>query len=246
MRKIVLSILIVPVAMLALATPALAAPAAIPDRLHVQIWPEQDGQGRTSMLLLESAEYPKSLKLPIQVKFALPKGARVQWAGEVFGGSDTSKDVAAKYKVNPKSDYDEVVFTLTKARIAQVESDWSGLAINGDKRTVRLDWIQRYPAKSVYFAFKTPAGAQAPAMNPPIAYTDKDGDGLVFYGSGPLKLAVGQKQTVTLSYSIGPASGAESSSSSNLPLVVLVVVLGGGAILLTLYTQARKTSKTSS
>lgn len=224
-------------AALALAVVPQTAQAAIaPDRLHVQLWPEQqDG----STLLLESAEYPARMKLPQVVKMALPKGALVQWAGEIFKGNDPSKDIGAKYKINPKKDYDEIVFTLTKTRAAQVEATLTGLKRVGAKRTLAFTWLQAYPAGTVDFAFKTPKGATGPFMTPSIAYQDKDADGLSFYGTGPMLLKVGQKQEVGISYQVAQASGT-AGSGSNLALGLLVVGIGGGGIALTLYRQAQK------
>ncbi len=224
------------VALLTLLLPATALAATAINQLHVQIWPEEQAG---STLLLVSAVYPANMKLPQPVKLALPKGAQVQWAGEVFGGKDAAKDLEARYKLNPKKDYDEITFTLTKARIAQVEASIAPVTSDGTKRSLSLNWVQAYPSGTVDFAFKTPAGSTGAYMNPPVAYQDKDSDGLQYYGSGPMSIPVGKTQQVTISYNQG-AAGGSAASNSNLTLGILVLVIGGGGIGLVLYNQARK------
>lgn len=222
---------------------ALAAPA--PEALHVQMTP----LSANSLLFLESAEYAKDAPLPIPVKLAVPKGARVSWAGEVLGG-DVSKDITARYGVTPKKDYDEVAFTLAKTRSAQVEAEWSGVTVKGDLSEISLAWVQRYPAGQVDFGFKAPVQDSVVKMTPSWTRSSKDSDNLSFYVTEPVSLPVGGKLDVTISYTGRPSApgqesqpsqqGTSSGIGADAALPLLVVLVGGGAVALTIFLQVKK------
>lgn len=224
-------------------TVALAVPAT--QYLHIQLWPET----ATQIMFLESAEYSPATKLPATVKLAIPKGAQIQWAGEVLGG-DASKDIQAAYKLNRKKDYDEVVFSLTKGKAAQVEALWNGVTRKGNTSVITLDWVQRYPAAKVDFGFKAPAQNSSVKTNPDWAVTNAGLDKLRFYVTAPMTLGVGDKKTFSVTYTGTPTSGGQSqtkgnqplgdgttSSSSNASLVILLVLVVGGAVAATIYVK---------
>jgi hypothetical protein len=220
--------------------PTAFAAEAVPKALNVQMTPEEGDH----MLFLESAEYAPNTPLPITVKFVMPKGATVSWAGEVFGG-DPSKDIQAKPVVTPKKDYDEVSFTLTKARAAQLEADWHGLRKEKDKTVIVLPWIQAYPAEKVLFGFKAPTADSVVKMTPPWKHANVDSDKLRFYVTDPMELPVGKKLQVKISYT-GKATGkageqaAAGADLTDKALLIFVALIAGGAIAATIWTQMRK------
>lgn len=196
------------------AAPAFAAP--IPDQLSIQVWPEYNDN---QVLLMESVKYPADTPLPIEVKMAIPKGAKVTWAGELLGG-DASQDIQATPKITPKDDYDEVAFTLTKARAAQVEAGWSGLTIKDQDRSLTLKWVQRYESKTTEFGLKAPSQSTEVNMSPAPAKQGKSQDGLQGYFTAPQSLAVGQAQDFVVSYKrsvTGPSVSQQPAQQTGAP-----------------------------
>ena len=78
-------------------------------------------QEGASNLLIISGQLPDSAKLPAKVELAVPAGSEIQWAGEILGG-DVSNDPSVDYKVESRDGSDIYSFTLTKARIGQIEA----------------------------------------------------------------------------------------------------------------------------
>lgn len=181
-------------ALLTIQTEAMAA--AVPDELHISLWPEYNDN---QIMFMEGVRYSESTPLPIEVKMAVPKGASVIWTGDLMGG-DAAQDVAATPKVNPMPDYDEVVFTLTKSRTGQLEAQWPALKVNGQEREINLEWTQRYEAKRVTFDLRVPTQATDIKMSPPASTTGVIMTQQEFIDVAPLNLAVGQKQDFNITY----------------------------------------------
>lgn len=224
--------------------PALQSSAAsgavpAPPKVHVQI----SIVSKTDVLFLESVDYPKGTPLPIPVKVDIPKGAQVAWAGEVFGG-EVTKDIAANYKLTPRKDYDEVSFTLNKARSAQVEANWHAVKTKGAESVIAFPWVQRYPAEFVNFGFKSPTLDSVVKMTPPWKDSNIDRDKLRFYVTGPLRLPAGKKLDVKISYTgkggAGQAGQGASGGLANSAILILVVLIAAAAIGATIFTQVRK------
>ena len=195
MNKTLLLLLIVMIAVFAVA-PAAALAAPIPEELHISLWPEYDDN---QVLFLEGVRFPDNMPLPIEVKMAVPKGMTVIWVGELLGG-EAAQDVEATHKTNPKDDYEEVVFTLTKSRIGQLEAQWSGLKIDGKAREINLEWVQRYEAKQVTFDFRVPTQTSDIKISPPAGTPGGSAKGQEFISMAPMNLTVGQKQNFTITY----------------------------------------------
>jgi hypothetical protein len=226
----------------------------VPGSLVVSIWPEYSD---TQVFLLEQEELPASATLPAEVRFALPKGASLAWAGEISGTGDTSKDQQAIAKVNHLPDYEEVVFQLTKSRVAQVEANWAGLVSNGNKRSVTINWVQRYPAVRTLFGFQEPSQATNIKMSPAVAFVRQSTQGFKIHQTGPHSLAVGEALKVQITYDRGittPSVGATGApvqaatataaggptSPISAPLVILILVLGAIGIGAIVYFDSRR------
>lgn len=241
-RRAILLLALLVLALAAGAVPAMAAPP--PQKLHIQLWPET----QSDIFFLESADYPQNTPLPIQVKMAIPQGARVVWAGEIVGGP-ASNDIESKYQVNKKKDYDEIVFTLTKARSAQVEAGWQAAKQVGGESVVTLPWVQRYPAGTVDFGFKAPTQDSVVKMTPKWTITNAGKDNLRFYLTPPMTLAVGKKVDLRISYTGQPGQksqqgqptgGTGTGGSSDKALAFFVVLIAGGAVAATIFVKTRK------
>ncbi|MDP2211776.1 MAG: hypothetical protein Q8J63_08575 [Candidatus Aquicultor sp.] len=235
MNKTLILFLIVMMAVFAV-TPAAALAAPIPDELHISLWPEYDDN---QVLFLEGVRFSDNTPLPIEVKMAVPKGMTVIWVGELLGG-EAAQDVEATHKTNPKDDYDEVVFTLTKSRIGQLEAQWAGLKVDGKARELNLEWVQRYGAKQVTFDFRVPTQTSDVKMSPPASTPGGSTKGEEFISVAPMKLAVGQKQNFTITYQRstnapsvseqpaqqqpGTPAGKSTTSSAAIAIIVFAVI----------------------
>lgn len=236
------------VSLLVVLAGAVPAQAAVPDKLHIQLWPET----ATDVFFLESATYAQGTPLPISVKMAIPKGARVVWVGEILGGPPAN-DIESKYRVNPKKDYDEITFTLRKSREAQVEAGWRGVTSKGNQNLVTLRWVQRYPAGAVDFGFKGPTPDSVVKMTPAWRSTNTSRDNLRFYVTAPMKLPVGKKVELKISYTGQPSrqgsqgqqgqSTGQSGGSSDKGLIVFLALIAGGAVALTIFAKTRKSDE---
>lgn len=252
LKKFSMIITLVIIIAVGLQVPAMANP--IPVNHVVSLWPEYDDN---QVLFMEGVELPASTPLPAEVKVAIPKGASVIWAGEIMGG-DASQDIQATHKVNPKDSYDEVVFTLTKSRKAQVEAKWVALTVNGQERTLTLDWIQRYPAEQTTFVFRVPTQASDIKMSPPEGRATSQGQPQEFRETEPMRLEIGQKQAFTITYkrntnvpSIsdqqaqqqpGQPQGAASNSSSNDVATIVLVLIAATVVVALFYLKSKHIS----
>lgn len=234
------------VSMIALVIGQSAALAAIPDTTYLRVWPEySDNQ----VLFLEAIQLSPVTVLPVEVKAAIPKGASIVWVGEILPQGDPSQDPEAAYKINPKDDYDEVVFTLTKSRMGQIEARWNGLKIDGANRVLNLDWTQHYESKQVIFELREPSAASDIKLTPPAATLDTAPDGAKFHQTAPLSLAVGQKQNFQVTYKRSTntptaseqsgvqqqGAGAQSTPQSNSIASLIVVAIVVGVIVFAIY-----------
>lgn len=102
---------------LAIGVPAaLAAPATQWESISLNLSADAD-----TPLLMISGKLPDSTALPATVALSVPAGAEVQWVGEVLGG-DPAADPTATPTKTTSGGYDIYTFTVTKARIAQIEA----------------------------------------------------------------------------------------------------------------------------
>jgi len=95
---------------------ALAAPVTQWETISLNLSTDAD-----TPLLMVSGKLPDGTALPATVTLAVPAGAEVQWVGEVLGG-DPSADLAATPTKTTRGELDIYEFTLTKARVAQIEA----------------------------------------------------------------------------------------------------------------------------
>lgn len=231
----------------------------IPEGHRVSVWPEyNDNQA----LFMQGVFYAPTTPLPIEVKMAIPKGASVVWAGELAGTGDPAQDVQATPKINPKADYDEVVFTLTKHRAAQVEAKLLNAFVkNGQERNLTLNWTQQYPTKETVFMFRAPSQTSDIKMNIPENPASVSQKAQGYYETQPMVLAVGQKQVFNVTYKrstdvptandlsaqaqqgqTGQQQGAPAApaggGSSNVALILLGAI-GVAVVAFVLYTKSK-------
>lgn len=235
---------------------SMAMASVVPDTTYLRVWPEYDDN---QVMFLEAVSLPPTTTLPAEVKVAIPKGASIIWVGELLQG-DPAQDPEAVYKVNPKDDYDEVVFTLTKSTFGQVEARWNGLTVDGLNRTLNLDWTQKYESRQIIFEFREPSQASDVKLTPPAAKVDAAPDGSKFYQTAPVALGVGQKQSFQATYKRStdaptaagqqtqPAQQGGSTQPTSQPTdyaALIVIAVVAGIVIFAVYSARRKSAKTS-
>lgn len=232
--------------LLVLAFPATASAAdAVPNSLLVSLWPEYNNN---QVFFMQRVELAGNEPLPATVRFSFPSGAQVQWTGEVLG-EDVSKDIQATPTVTQKDGYQEVAITLTKSRIGQVETNWNGLKIDGQNRSMVLDWTQRYDTRLTTFEFQQPSQSSDIVMTPQPTGNRKSSEGFTLYQAAPKRIPVGQTATFSITYkrsvttpsvndastsgteaAAGQTSGTAQNPVSYWMLVLIFVIAGIGGI----------------
>jgi hypothetical protein len=246
------------ICLFALSFPATAAAAdAVPNSLLVSLWPEySDNQ----VFFMQQVELAANEALPATVRFSFPSGIKMQWTGEIMG-ADVAKDIQATPTITQKDGYDEIAITLTKSRIGQAEAVWDGLKVDGQNRTLKLDWIQRYDSRTTTFEFLQPSQSSNVVMTPKPAGTRQNQEGFTFHDTAPKRIPVGQSETFSVTYtravntpsvndatSSGAANTQPSGAAQNpvnpwvLVLLFVVAAIGGGVYI---YWETSKGGRTA-
>ena len=139
-------VLIIATAILAFSAPALALAASGPwSSVNMTLI---EGTAKQPVLLVLGA-LPANTTLPAKVSLPIPAGSTIGWVGEILGG-DASKDPSVKYTVKAGKDYDLVEFTLTQARLGQVETTVQGAVTSkGGKTQASIGMVARMSKRSL-------------------------------------------------------------------------------------------------
>lgn len=167
---------------------------------------------------------PSTTVLPARVRIPIPMGARVGWAGEL--ATQTGPDTELPYVTVNVDGKSFVEFTLNKSKTGQV--DFSGLVLSNDGTTLstHLDWTQSVQAQSTSFAVRLPANIHAVTISPkPSGSPERNDEGESLYSLGTKMLAVGDKQTITVSYKPGAGVGAFDTNTLVIAGVVVLLVV---------------------
>lgn len=229
-------VLVVAAAMLALPAAAFAAPAPVA-QYDVRTILQQDG----SRAMLAAVELAPDAKLPAEVSVNVPKGAKVDWAGEILGG-DLAQDPTVQYTTKSGAEFDTLTFTLTKAKRGQVELLYpAGSTKAGDVTKATLDYAPAQAAPRVGLSIEVPADAKVGSV--PADLKKQPTQGSSFYTKDFQNVAAGQKLQVAVEYTGGsvpqpqaaPAQGqpgaAAPQTGGSSSMSPLIAVLALGAIL---------------
>lgn len=161
-------------------------------------------------LMIVSGELPAETPLPAEIAVPIPSRGQIQWAGEILGG-DISQDPEAKPRIQSGKGYDLAVYTLRRARTAQVEVVAPGAAsASGSKRTANLEWTAPFAASQVTISIRVPAGSETPTA--PAGSSRRAGvDGTVQYARTYTAVRAGQRLSMQLVYE-SPAPGADTGT----------------------------------
>jgi len=181
-------------------TPAFAAPSGW-QSVDVTLQTEQ----QQSMLLV-SGELSPTAKLPQEAELAVPAGTQLQWIGEVLGGAP-SEDPALQYTKSTEQGMDIYRFTLTKARIAQVEGVVQGMGgSDGANSTAALKWTAWQSVPEVRISQRLPQGTTI-AQAAPGATLQPGDAGYSYYTKTVKAPKAGDVIDLTFTYAL-PAAGA--------------------------------------
>lgn len=207
---------------------ALAAPVP-PAAIDISVHDEQSGT-----ILLVAGQLPLDTKLPAQMELAVPRGAQLQWAGELLGG-EASADPEAEYTKRTEGDNDIYTLTLRQAPQAQVEVIAPGLVT----RTAtggrgQLEWTPIADVDSARISFRIPVSAKItePAEG---AELFPQQSGYSFYSRQLTDVKKGEPVLFAFAYEVGvPAAGAGVRGTNNqvVPILLLALVVAFGVVVI--------------
>jgi len=210
--------------------PAVAAPAGW-QSVDVTLQSEE----QRSMLLV-SGELPASAKLPAEAELAVPAGTQLQWIGEILGG-DPSKDPELTYTKTSSSGMDVYRFTLSTARIAQVEGTVPNVtSFDGTNYVTALKWTAWQAVPEVNLSQRIPQASQI-VQSLAGASVQPGPTGYSYYTKTVTSPKVGDVLDLSFSYAppaVGATSGgttAGSSASTIAPLIIVVIALSAFGLL---------------
>lgn len=209
------------------------APLVTDGEYRVLLYPGVGNSQETAVIA--KVIVPSTTMLPARVRIPIPTGARVGWVGEL--ATQTGPDTELPYVTVNIDGNSFVEFTLDKSKTGQV--DFNGLVLSNDAGTLstRLDWVQTVQAQSTSFAVRLPANIHAVTISPKSSGgPEKNADGESLYSLGTKTLAVGDKQTITVSYKPGAGVGAFDINALVIAGVVVLLVI---ALVLFVFTLRR-------
>jgi hypothetical protein len=233
------------VAMAAEATTATSTAPLAAGPIDGQIWPAQDGN--VTAVIVDISLDPK-VKLPARVRIPVPKGAVVQWAGEILNG-DASADQQRDFTLrNGAGGGSYAEFTLSVSHRGQIDTSGIAMTARGTQVSTEVDWIQSVPSTSTLFTVRVPAGASDVKIDPtPEGTPDTNSAGEKLYLLPVQALATGSSTTVKVTYNTSP-TGASASPASNVTAVYIVLgvlLVGAVALVVYLFTKQRSAERRS-
>ena len=222
---------------------AAAKPASVPAPLasgafDAQIWPAQNGK---TVVIVDVTLDPK-VKLPARVRIPVPKGAVVEWAGEILNG-DASTDKERTFTLQDGQGGSYAELTLSLSHRGQIETNGIPMMASGTKLLTQVDWIQSVASTSTLFTVRIPAQVSAVTIDPrPEGAPETNAVGESLYVLPVQKLATGAQSAIKISYDTAPAA-VTSPAKVDLNLVYLVLgVLLAGAAGVAVYLGSRQNS----
>lgn len=206
--------------------PAPAAPATVPfEDVYLQLDP---GSGTHQPVLVITGTLADDAQLPATVRFAVPQGLQMRWAGEILGGALEDDPTVEPVFEHTESGFDLAVLTLSKSRVAQIELDAAPLLNRSDtSQSIMLPWGTPDDIGALTLSTLVPAGAEIETMTPG-AVTEPGPNGALIVSletsavaGSPVALNVTHTATAL------PASQNSAPSGSTAPLVI---IFGGLAV----------------
>jgi hypothetical protein len=193
-----------------------------------QYWPAGDSANPNQLAIITDIQLAPSVKLPARVRVPIAQGATIQWAGEILGGV-AGADPERTFKIVDGAGGGKYAeFTLEKSRRGQIDGTGGVLKNNGDIVSFASAWIQSVETSSVLLSVRLPAGVSRVKISPqPEGTPQTNMQGESLYAIPVVKLAVGQKQDMSVVYSTNPSGAAPANNNATMVLIALGVLLVG-------------------
>ncbi len=243
MRRQLRSILIATAFSLAVMSAATVFAAPVTwDQVDVTLHP-----GQADSILLVSGELPENASLPAEGELSVPAGAELQWIGEILGG-DPAADPELKYTKETANGVDVYKFTLTKARMAQVEVLAPVMGFDGTTFTPAIAWKSAQDIPAAQLTIRVPQNAQL--AETPEGVTPQPGpEGYALYSKTVKNVKAGDELDLAFAYTLTaapPAAAGTTPASSQTPtLGILLGAIGVAAVALFVFSR-RKTAPLTS
>lgn len=224
-------------------SPAHAA-ALSATQMKVSVWPEYDDP---RVLVINQADLDPNVQLPTDVTFNIPKGAEIGMACEVdSGGGHACKP----YQLVDKGDYQSVTYKVEAQKKVFLEYYYDAFAAGTPQRTFDFSHRPGFPVANTTIEVQEPLRSTGFAVDPALAQTTTDSEGLTYHQQDFANLPVDQPFTVNVTYSkaddntsVKPkddaavaeaaASGlpAAGGGSNNTALFIVLAVIAFGTLL---------------
>lgn len=211
------------------ALPAFAAASALQT---IDVITHDEG---SQAVMLISGTLPEDATLPAEISLSAPQGTQLQWAGEILGG-DPSADPQATPKKSTAEGADVYTFTLTKARMGQVEVITPPAAFDGQSTYAKsIEWVSAQAVPEVNISGRIPTGSTI-SQQVEGAQMQPGPDGFSYYTKTFTDVKPGDTVGLAFAYSAPPAApagavtGAPASDNTMPMLIAFLVVVVGAAL----------------
>lgn len=231
---------------------AAAAPARAAElsatQMKVSVWPEYDDP---RVLVINQADLDPSVQLPVDVTFNIPKGAEIGMACEVdSGGGHACKP----YQMVDMGDYQALTYKVEAQKKIFFEYYYDAFPAGTPERAFDFQYRPGFAVGNTTIEVQEPLRSTGFALDPGLAQTSKDSEGLTYHVQDFAGLPVGEPFSVKVSYTksdsnpsvqpkeSGAAAGglpASGSGSNNTALFVVLAVLGFGTLMVGAYKVMR-------
>lgn len=212
---------------LSLAAPAFAAEKPVAWEI-VDVTLHSEG---TSSVLLISGKLPDSVKLPATVQLSAPAGSQLQWAGEIIG-EDPSKDPEVKPEVTTGEVSDVYTFTLTQARLGQIEVIHPEvLRFDGTGYAANIAWTPPTDVGELRLNVLIPANGQVGQLAEGLK-AEPAPNGQSYVRKSITEAKAGEPVDLAVNYTlVAPQTGtAASGGSSNVAFILIAILFGAFAV----------------
>lgn len=212
---------------LSLAAPAFAAEKPVAWEI-VDVTLHSEG---TSSVLLISGKLPDSVKLPATVQLSAPAGGQLQWAGEIIG-DDPSKDPEVEPKVTKGEVSDVYTFTLTQARLGQIEVIHPEvLRFDGTGYAANVAWTPPTDVGELRLNVLIPANGQVGPLPEGLKAEPAPG-GQSYVRKSITDAKAGEPVDLAVNYTLVAAApgAAAPQGSSNFAFILIAILFGAFAV----------------
>ena len=185
----------------------------------------------TSSVLLISGKLPDSVKLPATVQLSAPAGGELQWAGELIG-EDPSKDPEVEYEVTKGDVSDVYTFTLTQARLGQIEVIHPPvLRFDGTGYAANIAWTPPTDVGELRLNVLVPANGQVSQLAEGLK-AEPAPDGQSYVRKSITDAKAGEPVDLAVNYTLVAAQpgAAGPQGSSNFAFILIAILFGAFAV----------------